>query len=179
MDNKFKKGDKVRYIDDSDSALFNQVGTVLFADASTVPYFVEFTALNDCFWCCEENLELVSCENNDDFKDCTEVAVSTIRDPENGAIDECQVPYEFTVEPTTPAPPNYYDKHYDGAIQPIELMQLILTPEEFKGFLKGNIIKYTMRCGKKDDPEKEFTKIRRYKQWLDLAEEGITIDPRV
>lgn len=26
--------------------------------------------------------------------------------------------------------------HYHGAVEPIELMQSILTPEEFKGFLK-------------------------------------------
>jgi hypothetical protein len=29
-------------------------------------------------------------------------------------------------------------------------MQDVLTPAEFRGFLKGNIIKYAMRQGKKD-----------------------------
>ena len=164
---KFEIGDKVLHTG------YNEVATVIDGIDTDGMVHLEFERpfedILPCnyksYWTFPERLKLVK-------KVC-------LRDPENGAIGECQVPYEFTVEPATPAPPNYYDKHYDGAIQPIELMQLILTPEEFKGFLKGNIIKYTMRCGKKDDPEKEFTKIRRYKQWLDLAEEGITIDPRV
>ncbi len=41
--------------------------------------------------------------------------------------------------------------HYkDMAIQPWTVMESILTYEEFVGFLKGNIIKYSMRDGKKD-----------------------------
>lgn len=37
--------------------------------------------------------------------------------------------------------------------QPWEVMQSLLTPEEFRGFLKGNMIKYAMRQGKKDSPD--------------------------
>jgi hypothetical protein len=49
--------------------------------------------------------------------------------------------------------------HYkDMAIQPWAVMQAVLTEEEFIGFLKGNIIKYAMRQGRKlgagDDAEK-------------------------
>ncbi len=33
--------------------------------------------------------------------------------------------------------------------QPWEVMGMLLTPEEFRGFLKGNMIKYAMRQGKK------------------------------
>jgi hypothetical protein len=32
-------------------------------------------------------------------------------------------------------------------------MQAVLTPEEFKGFLKGNIIKYSMRQGRKEESD--------------------------
>lgn len=40
--------------------------------------------------------------------------------------------------------------HYtDMAVQPWDVMAAILTPEEYIGFLKGNIIKYGMRQGKK------------------------------
>ena len=40
--------------------------------------------------------------------------------------------------------------HYkDMPIQPWALMEAVLTPEEFRGYLKGNIIKYAMRQGKK------------------------------
>ena len=37
--------------------------------------------------------------------------------------------------------------------QPWEVMEALLTPEEFRGFLKGNMIKYAMRQGKKDSPD--------------------------
>lgn len=41
--------------------------------------------------------------------------------------------------------------HYvDMMIQPWDVMESILTQEEFIGFLKGNIIKYSMRAGRKD-----------------------------
>lgn len=40
--------------------------------------------------------------------------------------------------------------HYtDMALQPWEVMQAVLSREEFVGFLKGNIIKYGMRQGAK------------------------------
>lgn len=40
--------------------------------------------------------------------------------------------------------------HYkEMPVQPWAVMQAVLTPEEFRGFLKGNIIKYSMRAGRK------------------------------
>lgn len=47
--------------------------------------------------------------------------------------------------------------HYKSmAIQPWTVMEAVLTPDEFRGFLKGNIIKYAMRQGRKgeDDGDK-------------------------
>lgn len=47
--------------------------------------------------------------------------------------------------------------HYKTmAMQPWAVMEAVLTPEEFEGFLKGNIIKYAMRQGRKgeDDADK-------------------------
>ena len=67
--------------------------------------------------------------------------------------------------------------HYDGSIQPIELMQAQMSKEEFIGFLKGNIIKYASRLGKKDAPQKEAKKIVQYAQWLLEVTEGKTINP--
>ena len=44
--------------------------------------------------------------------------------------------------------------HYkDMAVQPWTVMEAVLTPEEFRGYLKGNIIKYAMRQGKKQDSD--------------------------
>jgi hypothetical protein len=56
--------------------------------------------------------------------------------------------------------------HYkDMAIQPWALMELVLTSEEFEGFLKGNIIKYSMRAGRKDGSD-DAGKAKHYMQKL-------------
>ena len=55
--------------------------------------------------------------------------------------------------------------HYkDMAVQPWHLMEALLTPEEFRGYLKGNMIKYAMRQGKKDSPDAD--KYHHYKAKL-------------
>ena len=70
------------------------------------------------------------------------------------------------------------NKHYVSDHQPIETMQANMTNEEFIGFLKGNIIKYACRYGKKDEPLKEAEKIKQYAEWLCIVLSGGTIDPR-
>ena len=56
--------------------------------------------------------------------------------------------------------------HYkDMPMQPWHVMEAVLTPEEFKGFLKGNIIKYSMRAGRKDGTD-DAGKARHYAQKL-------------
>ena len=52
--------------------------------------------------------------------------------------------------------------HYkDMGVQPWEVMEVVLTREEFIGFLKGNVIKYSMRQGKKQDSD-DANKARHY-----------------
>lgn len=56
--------------------------------------------------------------------------------------------------------------HYkDMPIQPWALMEAVLTPEEFRGFLKGNIIKYSMRAGRKEGSD-DAGKAKHYMQKL-------------
>lgn len=56
--------------------------------------------------------------------------------------------------------------HYrDMQMQPWDVMQAVLTPEEFRGFLKGNVIKYAMRQGKKDGSD-DAGKAQHYAQKL-------------
>jgi hypothetical protein len=44
--------------------------------------------------------------------------------------------------------------HYkDMTIQPWTVLENVLTTDEFIGFLKGNIIKYAMRQGRKDSDD--------------------------
>jgi len=46
------------------------------------------------------------------------------------------------------------------------VMQAVLTPEEFQGFLMGNIIKYAMRQGRKGDATEDAAKARHYQSKL-------------
>lgn len=69
--------------------------------------------------------------------------------------------------------------HYlNCGVQPIELMFRVLTPEEFKGFLKGNMIKYAMRAGKKqgESADKDTEKFIAYSDWLNQFEESDAIE---
>ena len=62
--------------------------------------------------------------------------------------------------------------HYkDMPIQPWHVMQAVLTHEEFVGFLKGNIIKYSLRAGRKDGSV-DAGKAQHYMQKLLEVERG-------
>lgn len=62
--------------------------------------------------------------------------------------------------------------HYkDMPIQPWHVMESVLTHEEFVGFLKGNIIKYSLRAGRKDGSD-DAGKARHYMQKLREVERG-------
>ena len=66
-----------------------------------------------------------------------------------------------------------HDKHYlESIVEPIKVMEKMFTKEELKGFVKGNILKYRLRMGHKDDIQKEMDKIRVYEQWLAKLERG-------
>ena len=65
-----------------------------------------------------------------------------------------------------------YDEHYQGAVQPIQLMRAQMSTEAFMGFLRGNIIKYASRLGKKDKDIKETAKILQYALWLHQTAQG-------
>lgn len=45
------------------------------------------------------------------------------------------------------------DHYKTMTIQPWEVMECVLTYEEFVGYLKGNIIKYSLRDGLKDSDD--------------------------
>lgn len=58
--------------------------------------------------------------------------------------------------------------HYKGAVEPLEVMSKLLTKAEFIGFLKGNMIKYSYRAGRKqgESGEKDRNKFLVYSEWL-------------
>ena len=56
--------------------------------------------------------------------------------------------------------------HYkDMPIQPWAIMEAVMTYDEFVGFLKGNIIKYSLRAGRKDGSD-DAGKAEHYMQKL-------------
>lgn len=72
------------------------------------------------------------------------------------------------------------EEHYSSRIQPLEFMQASMTKEEFIGFLKGNVIKYVSRAGKKksSDVKNDIAKAKRYLSWLEKAVNDDIINPR-
>lgn len=59
--------------------------------------------------------------------------------------------------------PDYYQVTTE---QPIQIMRELMSQDEFIGFLWGNIIKYSMRLKRKDNPVSEAKKIKQYSTWL-------------
>lgn len=53
--------------------------------------------------------------------------------------------------------------HYHGKdIQPWAAMESWLTPEQFEGFLRGNVIKYLARAGEKGPCLQDYRKAHHY-----------------
>lgn len=64
-------------------------------------------------------------------------------------------------------------QHYrDMPIQPWTVMEAVLTPEEFVGFLKGNVIKYALRAGRKEGSD-DAGKAKHYAKKLREFQEKI------
>jgi hypothetical protein len=62
-------------------------------------------------------------------------------------------------------------RHYDhGAIQPIDFMESFFTPEQYRGYLKGNIVKYIARYEAKGGLA-DLEKAGVYLKWLVELEE--------
>ena len=62
----------------------------------------------------------------------------------------------------------YYD---EGGIETIEVIRAKLTPEQYKGYLLGQIIKYSCRLNFKTDMKRDMEKIKVYSQlWLEIKD---------
>lgn len=47
-------------------------------------------------------------------------------------------------------------------VESIQIIARSFTVEEFRGFCLGNVLKYRLRAGKKDDPKQELDKANFY-----------------
>jgi hypothetical protein len=59
--------------------------------------------------------------------------------------------------------------HYElwNGFEAIDIIKDVLTEDEYKGYLKGNILKYRLRTGFKGDASKDVEKSKDYKRELD------------
>lgn len=55
-------------------------------------------------------------------------------------------------------PPHYTS----GGIETIDFIEAKLTPEEFRGYCLGNVIKYVSRAGKKENNQQDLDKAAWY-----------------
>ncbi len=68
--------------------------------------------------------------------------------------------------------------HYEkAAMQPLEVMQRVMTAEQFEGFLYGCCLKYLLRKDYKGQRESDEYKARQYAYWLEMVKEGRIINP--
>ena len=57
--------------------------------------------------------------------------------------------------------------HYKvGGVEVIDVLRAKLTPEEFRGFCKGNVVKYSLRAERKGEPTLDYQKAAWYASWL-------------
>lgn len=57
---------------------------------------------------------------------------------------------------------NHPDHYTDGGMETIDIIKAKSSTEEFFGFLKGNVIKYVTRAGKKGSAVEDLEKARWY-----------------
>ncbi len=62
------------------------------------------------------------------------------------------------------SPPHY--KLNGLGIESVDVIRAVLTVEEFRGWCKGNAIKYLMRLGKKDKEIQDARKSIKFLEWL-------------
>lgn len=66
------------------------------------------------------------------------------------------------MKPAKPDMVNHPPHYTVGGIETIDYIKAKLTPEEFRGYLKGNILKYGSRVGHKDDVTQDAGKLKWY-----------------
>lgn len=69
-------------------------------------------------------------------------------------------------EPPKPDPINSPAHYIHGGIETIDIIRMALTDEEFRGYLKGNILKYRERAPYKGKQTEDYAKARKYYDWL-------------
>lgn len=60
-----------------------------------------------------------------------------------------------------------HPNHYQGreGMEAIDVIRNFLSPEEFRGYLRGNMLKYDLRADHKNG-EEDYKKAQVYRDWL-------------
>ena len=84
---------------------------------------------------------------------------------ENNKITDCKCDERisfFQIEDPVNSP-----EHYNALpLEAIDIIQKTLTPEQFKGYLFGNALKYRLRAGHKKDAAEDIAKAIWYESKL-------------
>lgn len=57
-------------------------------------------------------------------------------------------------------------KHYKDGVECIDAIRAQMTEDEWRGFLRGQVVKYCWRLGRKDATEQDARKLVWYATWL-------------
>ena len=60
--------------------------------------------------------------------------------------------------------PSHYTDQYP--LEAIEIIRKVLTPDEFRGYCFGNMLKYKLRAGAKGDPLEDIKKAFKYREFM-------------
>ena len=80
-----------------------------------------------------------------------------------------EITHRVTTEDLVNSPNHYAFFESDtGYTEAIEIIASSMTHEEFKGYCKGNALKYRLRLGKKDKVEQDLAKANKYQELYHL-----------
>ena len=71
----------------------------------------------------------------------------------------------FLKEDHAVSQPSHYMLFADET-EAIDVIRSFLTPEEYRGYCKGNFLKYRLRAGEKGDALQDIAKSEVYRNWL-------------
>ncbi len=126
------------------------------------PFYIKNMNINGDFVCYAEN------ENQAAFaKEFLEMCKTEGILHEDGSITEKKI----ISEKDNVNSPNHYKLKINGNdIEVIDIIRAVLTPEEFRGYEKGNVLKYILREKNKNGLE-DLKKGNKYLDWLIREEE--------
>lgn len=77
--------------------------------------------------------------------------------------------YILAIEGMTPCEVNHPPHYTAGGIEALDVLRAKLTPEEYRGYLKGNILKYLLRANFKGKHDQDIGKSTFYAKELENA----------